>query len=72
VRGWILPAPSNALNVAPCLVLVTCFAKALCVFPQVFTTEGLGLDVVDLNGWRYEPAFRAVTAQGLCVYPSIA
>ena len=53
-------------------VFVTGFAKALRVFPCVFTTERLGLDVIDLNGGRYEAAFRAVTAKGLCVYPSIA
>jgi len=50
---------------------MTGFAKALRVFPCVFTTERLGLDVIDLNGGRYEAAFRAVTAKGLSIHPSI-
>jgi len=44
---------------------VTCFAKALRVFPQVFPAKCLGLDVIDLNGRSYEAAFRAVTAKGV-------
>jgi hypothetical protein len=52
--------------------LVAGFAKALRVFPCVFTTERLGLDVIDLNGWRYQATFRAVTAKWLSIHPSIA
>jgi hypothetical protein len=43
--------------------LVTGFAKALRIIPCVFAAERLGLDVIDLNGGRYEAAFRAVTAK---------
>lgn len=50
---------------------MTGLAKALCVFPQVFTTERLGLDVIDLDSGRYKAAFLAVTAKGLCINPSI-
>jgi len=52
--------------------LVARFAQTLGVFPCVFTTKRLGLDVVDLNGRGYEAAFRAVTAKGFGVHPSIA
>jgi hypothetical protein len=50
---------------------VACFAKALCVFQQVFAAKRLGFDVIDLNRWRYEAAFRAVTAKGLSIHPLI-
>lgn len=68
----ISPAAPDALYVLACFVLVAGFAKALCVFPCVFTTESLGLDVIDLNGWRYKAAFRALAAKGFGVDPSIA
>jgi hypothetical protein len=51
--------------------LVTRFAKALRVFPRVFAAKCLGLDVIDLNGWRYQAAFRAMTAKGLSIDPLI-
>lgn len=50
---------------------MTGLAEALRVFPQVCTAERLGLDVIDLNGRGYKATFRAVSAKGLCVYPSI-
>jgi len=59
------------LNVQSFVLVIRC-AKALCVFPRVFTTESLGLDVIDLDGRGYEAALRAVSAKGLGVYPSIA
>jgi len=66
------PTPPDALYVLACFVLVAGFAKALCVFPCVFTTERLWLDVIDLNGGRYQAAFRAVTAKRFSVHSSIA
>lgn len=68
----VSPAATDALHVVACFVLVACFAKALRVFPSVFTTERLGLDVIDVNGWGYKAVFRAVTAKWLGINPSIA